>query len=345
MKAGLTLSRLRREAGLTQAQLAEGAGVSRALVSAIEGGRHLPRVDAALAIARILGVSGEFLFGAPATGAVDALSGLPPEEGTALRVAFVGEQAVTAPPQHSDAGWQAVDWMSNDEGIGLDLHRSPALVVAGCEPSLALTEQLMGRPDLKVMAISSTTEQALAALNAGRVHLAAVHFQGGAVPPIPTGGVKRIRLGQWRVGLATGTRRPGRWWEAVLAGESDVIQRAPNAHAQQAFERARRAFRTDDSRHLSLPPLAGPRVPSHLAASRRCMTSALAAVTIEPAARAVGADFHALETHQVEFWIRPEFCKEAPLVRFAELLQSADFRRTLEHVGGYELDGIGTRVP
>ena len=109
MKSLPALRRLRREAGLTQAELATLSGVSRALVSAIESGRHLPRVDAALAIARTLGISAELLFGAPVQAAVDALSGVPPSEGSALRVAFVGDQAVTAPPEHSDAGWQAVD--------------------------------------------------------------------------------------------------------------------------------------------------------------------------------------------------------------------------------------------
>ncbi len=344
MDAGTKLGHLRREAGLTQAQLAERAGVSRSLVSAIESGRHLPRVDAALAIARSLGVSGEFLFDTSASRAIDVLTGVPPEKGEALRVAFVGDQAVTTPPRHSDAGWQAVDWTSDSGSAGLDLHRAPSLVVAGCEPSLPLVEQLIGRPGVKVMAISATTEQALAALNAGRVHLAAVHFQDMDVPPLPKGGAQRVRLGQWRVGLATQPRPPGRWWEAVLAGERDVIQRAPNAHAQLAFERARRTFQEGESGHPSPQPLAGPRVASHLAASRHCMASSLAAVTIEPAARAVGADFHALETHQVEFWIRPEVTQEAPVIRFSELLQSAGFRRTLEHVGGYDLDGMGTVV-
>ncbi|MCH2186801.1 helix-turn-helix domain-containing protein [Myxococcota bacterium] len=344
MNAGTHLSQLRREAGLTQAQLAERAGVSRALVSAIESGRHLPRVDAALAIARTLGVSGEFLFSPSESRAVDALTGRPPAEGQALRVAFVGGQPVTTPPLHSDAGWQAVDWTSNRRGSGLDLHRFPSLVVAGCEPSLPLLEQLIGRPGVKVMAIPATTEQSLAALNAGRVHLAAVHFQKTDLPPLPKTGVKRVRLGQWRVGLATRPQAPSRWWEAVLAGECDVVQRAPNAHAQRAFERARLTFQGGDPTLKTLPRLAGPRVASHIAASRHCMASTLAAVTIEPAARAVGADFHALETHQVEFWIREEVIDEAPIVRFSELLQAAGFRQTLEHVGGYELAGIGTLV-
>lgn len=344
MKSLPALRRLRREAGLTQAQLATLSGVSRALVSAIESGRHLPRVDAALAIARTLGVSAELLFGVPVQGAVDALSGVPPREGSPLRVAFVGDQAVTAPPEHSDAGWQAVDWASNAAGRGLELHRVPALVVAGCEPSIALAAQRMNRPDLKVMAISATTDQALAALNAGRIHLAAVHFQSSAVPTLPKDGVTRIRLGAWQVGLAMQPQPAKGWWEPALAGETEVIQRSSNAHAQQAFERARKAFRGNDAEQTQSPPLPGPRVPSHLAASRRCMTSALAAVTIEPAARAVGADFYALETHQVEFWIRPEFCEEASVTRFAEMLQSADFRRNLESVGGYDLGGLGTRV-
>jgi DNA-binding XRE family transcriptional regulator len=54
--SSFSLRELREAAGLTQAELAARAGVSRQLVGAVEVGRHLPRVDAALALAAALNV-------------------------------------------------------------------------------------------------------------------------------------------------------------------------------------------------------------------------------------------------------------------------------------------------
>ena len=52
----------RTQAGLTQAELAERAGVSRQLVAAVEAGRNVPAVDAALRLAGALGTTADELF-------------------------------------------------------------------------------------------------------------------------------------------------------------------------------------------------------------------------------------------------------------------------------------------
>lgn len=52
----------RRELGLTQQQVADRAGVGQHTVSDIETGRHIPRVDVAILIARALGSTVEELF-------------------------------------------------------------------------------------------------------------------------------------------------------------------------------------------------------------------------------------------------------------------------------------------
>ncbi|HEX6420566.1 MAG TPA: helix-turn-helix domain-containing protein, partial [Acidimicrobiales bacterium] len=54
---------LRAARGLSQRDLSERAGVSRQLVGAVEAGRHVPNVRAALALARALEVPVERLFG------------------------------------------------------------------------------------------------------------------------------------------------------------------------------------------------------------------------------------------------------------------------------------------
>ncbi|WP_251447131.1 helix-turn-helix transcriptional regulator [Vermiculatibacterium agrestimuris] len=61
--------RERREAlGLSQAELATMAGVGQHTVSDIETGRHIPRVDVAIQIARALALPVEALFVVPGDG-------------------------------------------------------------------------------------------------------------------------------------------------------------------------------------------------------------------------------------------------------------------------------------
>ena len=84
----------RRARGLSQSELASRAGVSRQLVGAAENGRNLPRVDAALAIAEVLGVDVADLFGAEPA-AVDAVTGLEPPDGSLVRLSRVGDRVVT----------------------------------------------------------------------------------------------------------------------------------------------------------------------------------------------------------------------------------------------------------
>jgi putative transcriptional regulator len=53
----------RERLGLTQTELAQVAGVSRQLISTTEAGHSKPGVDAAIALARVIGVPVEELFG------------------------------------------------------------------------------------------------------------------------------------------------------------------------------------------------------------------------------------------------------------------------------------------
>jgi len=321
-------------AGLTQAQLAERAGLSRALVSAVELGRHQPRIDAALALARALGTTAEELFGGRGTAPpVDAITGVAPAPGSPVRVGFVGTRAVTSPPRDGGEGWETVDAVAGGPELDLLTRRGSSLVVAGCEPALVLLERMLLERGTRAMAIGASSASALEALRSGRLHAAAVHFPEGTPHRALSPPKLRVHLARWRVGLAApeGSRRG--WWRAALDGRTPVVQREPGAAAQAAFERAahRKAIR-------------GPRAAGHLAASRHSIATGLPAVTIEPAAAAVGAAFHALETHAVELWVSDAHATDPACAMLLELVSSLAFRRTLEQVGGYDLARTGSRV-
>jgi hypothetical protein len=114
----------------------------------------------------------------------------------------------------------------------------------------------------------------------------------------------------------------------------EVVQREDGASAQRTFEEA--------TGGAGLVP--GPRLGGHLAAARYGAAVGLPAVTIEPAARAIGSDFHPLGRHEAELWVGIHWVDDRGVEDLVDLIASSQFRRRLETVGGYELEDVGRRV-
>ncbi|TVR22408.1 MAG: helix-turn-helix domain-containing protein [Nitriliruptor sp.] len=325
---------LRVERGLTQRQLAELAGVSRQLVGAVEADRHLPRVDAALGLARALHTSVEELLAPVAREAVGVLT--EPTDGTLVRVGRVGERLVCSPTSGSGEGWAAADAVVRGGAVELlDVER-PAVIVAGCDPVIGLASRLLeSAAGPRVVPVATSSATAVAVLGAGRCHAIMVHGPAGTLPspPVP---VQRWRVARWQVGLAAADPAPG-WVEEALAGRVPVIQREAGAGSQAAFERALT---------IGGPPIDpivdGPRVSGHAEAAWRAATDGMVAVTIEPAALAIGLAFHPLEVHDSQLWIAADHAELAGLQAFMDELTGERVHRRLDAIGGYDLVGCGT---
>lgn len=328
-----SLRRARTAAGLSQAELAARAGVSRQLVGAAEAGRHVPRVDAALAISRALHVDVTALFG---TGSrpLDWRTGAVPEEGAVVRVGRVRDQLVTAPSRLGQDGWDVADAVIEDGA----LHRLGALadgpVIGGCEPGLELLERLLREDGIGAVSVSCSNAVALAALTAGRLHAAVIHAPTSAHPVPSVGDVVRYRLASWAVGLAAPAASPRGWWQEALAGRRTVVQREPGAGVQRTFEAARTGAE-------SAP---GPQAAGHLEAARMAIATGDPAVTIEPAAIAVGAHFHPLDVHEAQLWVAHDVRDGSAVEAAMQVLLGGRFRSRLSAVGGYDLAACGTRV-
>ncbi len=327
----------RRRSGLTQAELANRAGVSRALVSAIESGRHVPSVSAALGLAEALGETVESLFSptrpSPEVVGVD---GLPLRSGALGRVGRVGEVAVAAPlAARSSLLWPLPEFVADDLGASLLPGASAdGFVVAGCEPALGIAEGLLdGRGPARLVAVPCSTAVALDALTAGRCHAAVVHGRPGDLEPPETPAVERWHLARWRVGLGHGAH--GRASLEELAS-GDVVSREPGAASQRAFERAAAGARAK--------PAGGLVAAGHLDAARIGVHSGRPAVTYEPAAVRFGLRFLPLETHSVELWIASAWREHPGAQALLGLLGSAAFRKRVEAVGAYDLAGCGNAV-
>lgn len=357
---GARVHRARTSAGLSQAELAERAGVSRQALGALEHGRHLPRIDAAVALARALGTSVEALVGAGSVLARHVLFRPLPDR-TPVRAARVGERvvAVEVPADGSGEAWAAPDGVVHDGGVlPLDTAELDGFVLVGCDPALGVMADLAPRAGPgRLLVVSASSAAATRALTAGRAHAAVVHDRedhdredhddpatqlsadrersptGTAAPgstsALPAG--HPLPFARWRTGIAAPADAP-ELLDAALTGSSRVVQRESGAAAQAAFERALA------SRDAARP--AGPVAVGHLDAARRAVGEQLPAVTIEPVARALGLSFQPLETHRVTLVIGEDHVEHAGARTVAELLGSARLRRHVTAFGGYELGDL-----
>lgn len=320
----------RAAVGLTQAELAARAGVSRQLVGAIETGRHLPRVDAALALAAALGVDAALLFGdRPAP--LDVVTGATPPDGTAVRIGEVGDLVVTTPAETGTSGWGMADGVVEDGRLTIPPGR-PGAVVIGCEPGLAVLEHLQRGGGRRAVSVTASSTAARAALDAGRVHAAVVHGPDGEPLPKAPGGAIRLHLARWRVGLAASPDMDGDWWRRALSGDLPVVQREPGAAAQAELVAA--AGRD----------VPGPLAAGHVAAVTMALVSGRAALTIEPAAVAAGALFHPLALHRAELWVAADHVGTTVVADALEAIGDPRFRGRLQSIGGYDLSDMGVRA-
>jgi transcriptional regulator with XRE-family HTH domain len=330
------LRSLRLAGGLSQAALAERAGLTRQLVAAAEAGRHVPSVDAALRLARVLGVSVEELF-AEAPRKWVSLLAEEAREGELVVAARVGDRLAVAPLRAELArgsSWAAADGVV-EGGVprlfgGADPER---FVLLGCDPAIGLAEALLSGPGgRRLLAVPATTGAALAALLDGRSHAAVVHGPEGGLPSAPPG-LRRFHLARWRVGLATAGTGGAPSLASALATAAPLVQRPPDAASQQALARAAAAI------GARVP--AGPLAAGHLDAARAVRERGGAAITYEPAARRLELAFLPLETHVVEVWVAERWLEHPGMAALGELLAGRGLRERLAAIGGYELEEIG----
>lgn len=329
--SGERVRQLREGLGLTQTDLADRAGVSRQLVGALEAGRHLPRVDAAVSLSAALGVDVATLFGADRPPA-EVVSGQPPAEGALVRLGQVGDQTVFSEARVETAGWDIADGVVEGGQIRRLASVAPGAVMAGCEPGLEVLERILRETGKGAMAVGCSSSAAVDALEGGRAHAAVVHAVPNAMQPRRPEELIRFRLCSWRVGLAAPPDAQQSWARAALSGRVPVVQREAGAGVQAAFERA------------AGKDVPGPVSTGHIESARLAVATGVPGVTIEPAAVALGARFHPLETHQAELWVFRQWIGDPSVEAVLNEISGRRFQQRLQGVGGYDLEGIGSRA-
>jgi transcriptional regulator with XRE-family HTH domain/molybdate-binding protein len=331
---------LREQRRWSQAELARRAAVTRQLVSAVEAGRHVPNVAAALRLASALGVTVETLFAEPVDEAQDVL-GQAVRCGTPVVTGRVGDRLVSAPARWDRTSaelWGVADAVTGQSSLRWFPNASPAgLVVVGCDPILGIVAQLAGRGGQRVLPVHGSTGRSMAALEAGRAHGALVHGRPGDLrePAVP---VLRWKVASWQVGLAfQASARPASLDDWPLR-RPVVVQRDPGAGSQQALVRALRSLGAG----ADLP---GPVGDGHLDVARRVVDGhGEAGVVMEAAAIALGLDFLALEEHQVEFWLARQWATLPAATVFLEVLGSDGLRQRARCLAGYDATDCGVEI-
>ena len=337
---GRRLREQRLAAGWTQGELADRARVSRALVGALERGRHVPATDAAIRLARALGTTVERLFD-PTAAAADLVAvsvlggGLP--ECAQVRAAWVQEATVARvvdPVSALTSTGAPADGVVLGGRVRLFAGAvAQGTVIAGCDPVLGVAEGLLERTGgSRIVGVPATSGQALEALQARRCHGVLVHGPAGSLRP--PAGLRRWHVTRWRSGLAThpDLRRPG--LDELLSGELELVHRDRSAACQQALERARR--------RIGAPRRKPPRIAGgHLEAARAALESRGGAVAIEPVAVAMGLDFTELEVHDVELWVPDPWVELPGIQALLDLMGTARFRDRAGALPAYDFTDTG----
>jgi DNA-binding XRE family transcriptional regulator len=333
------VSQRRKQLGLSQLELSRASKLSRQLISALETGRHVPSVKAAMAIAQVLGSTVEEIFGdsGGVSYFVPAL-GEEPVSAVGVVAVRVGDSLSYYPLTEVGQSWGKADGLFRDGQIRLfEDSDTSGIVLAGCDPALGLASSLLpNRGPQRVVSIAAPSGKAMKALDEGRIHGALVHGRPGHLREV-TRPVRRFILARWRVGLAClpGVRID---LEKLARGTLTTTRRDPDAEVHRALER-----RLSDFGGVSR--IKGPSVASHLDAARRVSYGAVeVALTMEAAARAFGLDFLELEEHVSELRVGAEWADLPGAQGIVELIISEPFHARLQAVGGYDVSDAGREV-
>ena len=345
----------RTQRGLSGAELAERVGVSRQTIHAIESGAYTPNTTVALRLARELGIGVEDLFrlaDAPEAPPLEAsLIGGDVSAGTPLRLCQVGGRTIAAPWSPEPFALPLADAEAISPPQRGSVRIAPLqriqpnedrLLVAGCDPAVSLlAEHLRRTANVELIAVPSSSRQALEWLRAGLVHVAGTHLAKAAAR-LPTG-CRAFTLAEWEEGLVVASGNPNNLRAiADLARRGiRIVNREPGAGSRALLETALADAGVSPSEVAGYERIA----PGHLAAAwtvRRGEADCCIAPRV--AARVFGLDFVPLASERYELAVAEQWLELRPVHALLEALQRPALRRAFEALGGYDAAQMGSEA-
>jgi molybdate-binding protein/DNA-binding XRE family transcriptional regulator len=366
LRTGLREARLR--AGLSQQQLADAAGVSRQTVAGLESGAYGPSVAVALRLAAALGTGVEELFWLAEPERVRArwavaTPAAAPGRTQRVHVAEVGEAWLAWPipagrtlSVAADGLLDAADPPDAAGHVSVRLLRPLAslrhtVVVAGCEPALALLAQHAFRGGPRALGRALWAEMpnaaAIDAVTRGVCHVAAVHGveRAGAafdlglgVPVVPPAHCRVFHLARSRHGwiFAPGLAFHGAG--DLATGRFRLVNRPPGSGARALLDRT-----------LAAAGLEGSAIPGYtrVAAGQLELAAAIAdgaadvGVGAESAAAAHGLGFLPLQEEGCDLWVPRAHCELPAVSELLAALGDGAFRADLSAAAPYDTAATG----
>src|SRR5262245_4026627 len=331
--------RSRRQArGWTQGELAEAAGLSRTGVSAIEAGRLVPSVAAALGIAQALRCTVEDLFGPRSeAGAVD-FAWLPSAFPCRYWLADVGSRTLAFPLENGLRSDLAHDGVARQptEVTETMPEANRTLVVATCDPAAGYLASLYERQgNFRMLVFTRSSAEALVLVQQGIAHVAGVHFaaagdeQGNAAELLrraPDCDLSMIHVAQWEEGLASQPTAKVRSASAAVRSKLRWVGRVPGAAARRHQE-----------------DLLGPRrTPRHTANDHRSVVEAIRnewadlGICLRLTAEEGQLAFLSLGQENYDLCFRRQLADDPRILHLISTICSAEYRRILGELPGYK---------
>ena len=336
----------RQRRGWSQDELARRAGISRAAVSAIEIGRIVPSVAAALALAEALGCRVEDLFGPK--GAERQPTWAWPASGERCRYwqALVRGRTLLFPVEYPASGIQLHDGVL-EEGRPRpsgEARAAETLVMAGCDPAAELVAQAYARRSgFRLLVIQRSSGAALELLRQGLVDVAGMHLAEAVEPDANVraahealgDGYSLLRYASWEEGLAVASGIAARSVNKVLRSRCRWIGREEGSGARQC---------QDQVLGNRPPPRRTGRNHHAIAAAVRDGWADVG-VCVRIVCEEAGLAFLPIREEAYDLCFPTELADDPRIRALIELLRAASFRRSLAELPGYRTRSTGDLAP
>lgn len=338
---GYRLRQQRTVLGLTQVELAARAGVSRTAVTAIEGGRLVPSVASALAIARALGTTVENLFGdGSPTEQADVWAWPSTLNSESCWRADVAGRTVLYPASTTPMLAMLPDRHAKGARLSDAVKANDTLVMACCDPAAGiLASQFAAATGLRLIVLPRSSRQAVEMLRDRLVHLAGLHL---ATQEEPDGnsrlirhalgtGFQSVRLAWWKEGVVFNRSAGFRSVGGMMKTKLRWIGREAGSGARQCLDRI-------------LEKQSGPR---HIAFDHRGVVEAVrtgwadAGICIQLAGAEAGLNFLPVQNEAFDVCFPSELADDHRLKAFLNVVRSAAYRKLISDLPGYDTRETG----
>lgn len=331
----------------SQDELARRAGLSRPAVSAIETGRVVPSVAAAMALAAAFDCRVEDLFALEGSKSQAATEWAwePAADPCPFWRASLGDRILLYPFEPTSAGVLPPDGFRrgrNDERYG-SADPARTLVVAACDPAMGLFAAEMERTaSIRVLPLVRSSQAALALLRDGLVHVAGLHLRD------PDGASGNERAAREGLGPGYTLVRVSRWQEGIALGtglEITSVSQALRAKLRWVGrEEGSGARRCLDSILGRRPrPLGYDRIAhDHTSVVETIRTGwAEAGVCIRLPAASAGLRFLTIQEEDYDFCYRTDSEGDPRIQALLQVVRSRSLRTYLDELPGYDSKEMG----